>query len=392
MSRVTNAWLDGLSAEGDPEADKVIEEHARENPDLAPAETVRHVAAHLHMPAEKQSPAVAAYLADRPSKTMGAAETELMNRGQRFFKDHALEIGAALFCASLPEAYASPRGARVLVLTGRLVSGPVRRVAETAQMLLDVMTSDGLDPEKGAGYDDVRRIRLMHAAVRYFIENDSSVPRTKYLPVPPHGWCAGWGRPLNQEDLLGALLTFTISVFEVLDKLGVEVDPEDLEAYLFRWKFIGWLLGMPDDILPVDVAEAREMAELIRYRQLGPSNDGRVLTSALVDAIADAIPFPPTRPLVPATVHWYVGADTAQMIGIRSSPWTLLLEGPGAWLSDVVHLDEQHNMLVRTFMRHVGAVAIHGFMDANRGDNRPSFSIPDELAPALKGPSRFRLF
>jgi hypothetical protein len=149
---------------------------------------------------------------------------------------------------------------------------------------------------------------------------------------------------------------------------------------------------MPDDILPVDVAEAREMAELIRYRQLGPSNDGRVLTSALVDAIADAIPFPPTRPLVPATVHWYVGADTAQMIGIRSSPWTLLLEGPGAWLSDVVHLDEQHNMLVRTFMRHVGAVAIQGFMDANRGDNRPSFSIPDELAPALKGPSRFRLF
>jgi ER-bound oxygenase mpaB/B'/Rubber oxygenase, catalytic domain len=95
----------------------------------------------------------------------------------------------------------------------------------------------------------------MHAAVRYFIEHDPSVPRTEYLPTPPHGWCAGWGRPLNQEDLLGALLTFTISVFEVLDELGVEVDPDDLEAYLFRWKIIGWLLGIPEDVMPVDVAE-----------------------------------------------------------------------------------------------------------------------------------------
>jgi mpaB/rubber oxygenase-like protein len=391
MGRVSNAWLDGLSAQGDPDADAVIEAHASEYPDLAPADTVKHVAAHLQLPEERRSPAVTRYLAERPYKTLSADESARMDRAQRFFADHALEIGAALFCASLPESYASPRGARVLVLTGRLVSGPVRRVAETAQMLLDVMTTDGLDPQHGTGYDDVRRIRLMHAAVRYYIENDPSVPRTQFLPTPPHGWCAGWGRPLNQEDLLGALLTFTVSVFEVLDKLGVEVDPDDLEAYLFRWKLIGWLLGMADDVLPVDVAEAREMAELIRYRQLGPSNDGRELTRALIEALERAVPFPPMRALVPATVHWYVGTDTAQLIGVGASPWSLVLEGPGRWLSDTIHLDEQHNQFIRTFTRRFGAVAIKGFMDANRGDNRPSFSIPDELAPALQGPSRFKL-
>jgi len=390
MGRVTNVWLDGLSAHGDPEADAVIEEHAQRHPDVAPAETVKDVAAHLQLPSAQQSPSVATYLAARPSKPLSQAQSDLLDRGQRFFAEHALEVGAALFCASLPEAYASPRGARVLVLTARLVSGPVRRVAETAQMRFDVMTPDGLDPQHGAGYEDVRRVRLMHAAVRYFIEHDPSVPRTKYLPTPPHGWCAGWGRPLNQEDLLGALLTFTVSVFEVLDKLGVEVDPEDLEAYLFRWKVIGWLLGIPDDVMPVDVAEAYEMAALIRYRQLGPSNDGRELTSALVTALANSIPFPPTRGLVPATVHWFVGADTAEMIGVRSSPWTLLLEGPAGWLSDAIHLDEQHNQFVRTIMRHSGSVAIKAFMNGNRGENRPSFGIPDELAPSLKGPSRFR--
>ena len=96
MGRVTNAWLDGLSAKGDPEADKVMEEHAREFPDLAPADTVKHVAAHLQLPPEQHSPSVASYLAATPYPTLSADDVNLVNRGQVFFTEHALEIGAAL--------------------------------------------------------------------------------------------------------------------------------------------------------------------------------------------------------------------------------------------------------------------------------------------------------
>jgi hypothetical protein len=390
MGRVTNAWLDSLSREGDDEADDVIKAHANWGERLVPGDLVKHVAAHLRLPSELQSPAVQEYLDATPPPSI-TPDPVLMDRGQRFFAEYSLEIGSALFCGSLPEAYASPRGARVLVLTGRLLSGTVRRVAETAQMLLDTMTVGGLDPGR-PGYDDVRRIRLMHAAVRYFIEHDPSVPHTSFLPTPMHGWCDGWGRPLNQEDLLGGFLTFTVSVFEVLEKLGVDFGDADLEGYLHRWKVIGSLLGIRADVLPVDVAEAREMAALIRYRQLGPSNDGRELTRALIDALAQGLPLRPMGGLVAATVRWYVGDDTAVMIGVGPTPWSLLIEGPVKLSSGLLHVDTQHEQFVRMFMRRVGAAAIHGFMDGNRGEDRPSFQIPAELASALRpGPTRFKL-
>ena len=281
------------------------------------------------------------------------------------------------------------------MLTGRLVAGPVRRVAETAQMVLDVMTTDGLDRDRGAGYQDVRRVRLMHAAVRNFIRCDPSVPHTDYFPTPTHGWCDGWGMPLNQEDLLGGLLTFTVSVFEVLDKLGVDVADEDLEAYLYRWKVVGALLGIREDLLPIDVAEAREIAALIRLRQLGPSNDGRQLTGALVEALANGVPLPPLRGVVPSTVRWYVGAETATMLGIGASPWTLMLEGPARDVSRFAHVDEQHSLVVQTLIRRLAATAFDQFMakNDNRGAGRPRFEIPEELQPALApGTNRFKLF
>jgi hypothetical protein len=390
MGRVTNAWLDSLSGEGDPEADAVIAAHAAWGERVVPGDLVKHVAAHLRLPSELQSPAVKEYLDATPRPSI-VPDPILMERGRRFFAEYSLEIGSALFCGSLPEAYASPRGARVLVLTGRLVSGTVRRVAETAQMLLDTMTVGGREPGC-AGYDDVRRIRLMHAAVRYFIEHDPSVPHTTYLPTPTHGWCDNWGRPLNQEDLLGGFLTFTVSVFEVLEKLGVDFSDADLEGYLHRWKVIGSLLGIRDDVLPVDVPEAHEMAALIRYRQLGPSNDGRELTRSLIDALAQGLPLLPLGGLVAATVRWYVGDDTAAMIGVGPTPWSLLIEGPVKLSSGLLHVDTQHEQIVRMFMRCVGAAAIRGFMDGNRGEDRPKFEIPPELASALRpGPTRFKL-
>ena len=66
------------------------------------------------------------------------------------------------------------------------------------------------------------------------------------------------------------------------------------------------------------------------------------------------------------------------MIGVGPTPWSLLIEGPVKLSSGLLHVDTQHEQVVRMFMRRVGAAAIHGFMDGNRGDDRPSFEIPAE--------------
>ena len=96
----------------------------------------------------------------------------------------------------------------------------------------------------GLGYNSIRRVRLIHAAVRHLIE---------HIP-DPSPWKPEWGKPLNQQQLLGTLLTFTQVVFEVFERFQTPVPAAQAEAYLHSWSVVGHLLGVRPDLLPLDRA------------------------------------------------------------------------------------------------------------------------------------------
>jgi hypothetical protein len=172
----------------------------------------------------------------------------------------------------------------------------------------------------------------------------------------------------------------------------VDYDPAELDGYFHRWWVIGHLMGVRPDILPFTRDDAEAAAQLIRFRQDDASSDGRELTRALIGAMQGSLPYRGMRGLIPATVRWYVGDDVANLLGIERTPWTRLLEGPVRQLSRVAHVDERHDQVVGRLMRAVGMRAFAAFMDGNRGGERPTFSIPTELAPRLDpGPKRFRI-
>jgi len=93
-------------------------------------------------------------------------------------------------------------------MTGRLMEDRdryerlARRIAETAFFLMEVMSKDGLVAPNGRGLQAIRRVRLIHAAVRKFI--------------PPNRWDDAWGKPLNQEDLTVTLMTFSITMIDAM--------------------------------------------------------------------------------------------------------------------------------------------------------------------------------
>jgi hypothetical protein len=246
---------------------------------------------------------------------------------------------------------------------------------------------------------------MMHGAIRWFVLHDPSVPRSRFHPAPAGGWSDAWGTPINQEDLLGALLTFTVSVFEVLDKLGVDYDDAALEAYLLRWCVVGHLLGIRSDVLPLDRAAASAAAALIRARQCEASVDGRELTGALVGALQGTMPRRVADGLVPAAVRWFVGDAVADQLAVRRNVWTVVLTGPVADLVDaegaerrrLARLRDRRRRLAASAydrtMRRIGASALDGFLAANRpGDGRPPFEVPTELRSRLApGPRVFRI-
>jgi hypothetical protein len=264
-----------------------------------------------------------------------------------------------------------------------MVTDPVRRVYETAQLVLDSMTGGGLDPETGAGYEDIRRVRLMHAAVRYLILNDPTVPKTD-TPAPYPSWCLTSGVPINQEDLFGTLMTFTSTVFESLDRLGVVFSDEDLDCYLHAWCVVGHLLGLRADLLPLTLDDAQEITAAIRRRQTLPSDDAVHLGQALVGAMRASVRLPMLRPLPASMVRWSVGPDVATIIGIgKRDSFAFAFDGL-AFVMRRVGLAERHNKMLRVLSRHVGAATLGSFVRSGRSGTRPPFTLPDQLEQEVR--------
>jgi hypothetical protein len=367
----TDERFDELQERGDPDADAVISAHAALKSDLKGVDLVQDIAHNLRLQ-ENCSDPVREYLEGSPVLPEWA-DADKLTRGSRFFEDNGLWIGMALFGASLPEGYSAARGAHVLILTGRMVDDVVRRVYETAQMIFDAMaTDDGIQPGQ-AGYDDIRRVRLMHAAVRYLILHDASADCDLRE-----------GLPVNQEDLLGTLMTFTQIVFEAMDKMGLDDDIEGREAYLHRWCVVGYLLGIEEDLVrDLTLEDAAEITTVIRRRQRRPSQDGHDLGTALVCALQASVHVGFMRSLPPSLIRWWVGQEVAEINGIEGHTSLEWLFNTSAKVMRAIRLESRQNdpfhFVVRRITAHVGRTTLKAFDNAGRAGNRGHFELPTEL-------------
>ena len=116
------------------------------------------------------------------------------------------------------------------------------------------------------------------------------------------GWDKSFGYPINQEDLIGTLVVFTVVVLDALEKMGVSVDPEDADCYVHLWMVVGYLLGIdfslihrpgPDgtrNAAELTLPELRVVRDAIFRRNARPSADGQSLTAALMQEIRDTMP------------------------------------------------------------------------------------------------------
>jgi ER-bound oxygenase mpaB/B'/Rubber oxygenase, catalytic domain len=357
------AYLDGLRAEADPLADGVVSAYFAEIDGGDPSLLFRTL---VTRQSEDAAPGVAQFLRS-PYDPPTWVEPNLVAAGQECFARWGTHVFTALYAAALPSAYACWKGVQVLGLTARLVTDTKRRLNETAQFHLDVMVPGGL--QQGArGFDDVRHIRLMHAAIRWLIVHDSRAD-----------WDPAWGVPINQEDLLETLLTFTEIVFEVFDKTGVVYTSEDADAYLHAWSVVGHLLGVKDERLPLKRADTASLMPLVRRRQFGSSDAGRLLSAALLEQAQHLAP-PGLRGLPGTTIRYYMGDAAADLLGIPPADWTRSLFGPLARLTRLMSAERAHRRFLSSWSDRFGRGMLQLAVDAERGGQRPPFAIPTELA------------
>lgn len=192
-----------------------------------------------------------------------------VERGRRLFLRYGLLAGIVLGGRSLVLGYMSPAGNKPLVLSGRLEAQAPRRLAETSRFVQAISEPHGMDV--GAdGYQITLKVRYMHAQVRRMIE------RSDRWNGP------AWGRPINQHDMAGTTLLFSIAVVDGLRTLGARVSREEADDYIHLWRVIGRLMGVDEEILPTSESDAFALAELIAATQEPPDEDAKKLTHALL--------------------------------------------------------------------------------------------------------------
>jgi hypothetical protein len=374
VTRWDDALLDELRQHGDPEADDIVSAHFAAQPPDYPAGTVFQAIVHAGVPDEGDA-ALTAYLTDRPPLP-DWADPALIRRGEDFFAQWGPQVLPSLLFASLPACYAAAKGVEVLHLTARLATDTRRRLVETTQMVIDVMGRDGLSVGR-QGYDDARRVRLMHAAVRYLILNDPHVVRScEPHDFGPH-WCEDWGHPINQEDLLGTLMTFTEAVLDSMRLMGVDYDEADADAYRHTWNVVGHLLGIRPDLLPIDREGMRELWDTVRRRQYAPSVAGQEMATALLRFAEEEMDLSLLRGVPRAMFRYLAGDRVADLLSLPpAGPWSLVL-GPVHALMRRISL---HDRFVRRLSAHLNRAFLEACMGYARGGTRPDFAIPDHLA------------
>jgi hypothetical protein len=315
---------------------------------------------------------------------------ERIKIAQGLFETFGSEMLLVLGMYALPAAFAAAKGAKAVHATADLVNHPLRRLWETCQFVVDVLEPGGLAPA-GRGVQSARMVRLFHANVRLRIRGGH--PAGDGRPFQP--WDAAvLGEPLNQEDLAGTLTEFGFIVLDGLERLDIDLQPHEKEAYVYLWSIVGGLLGVEDGLRADSVARARTLAGRISDRQLAPSFEGQELTAKLLDAFASKV-WLPFRSL-PRTFlrHFlahdiYHGRDVAKMLGVTSGGWTVVL------LPVVQHMSRWHDDLTKRLgtsswlVRRLSGKFLELFLSTARTSNRRArFYVPDQLHTEWKSKSR----
>ncbi|MGA0557620.1 DUF5995 family protein [Larkinella sp. VNQ87] len=300
----------------------------------------------------------------KPYKLMIAADV---------FRQYGPQILMILLCKSLPLCYTCWRGAKVLYRTGRLrvhdgsLDSFTRRLMETAQFVVNILQPNSFE-HNGDAILSIQKVRLMHAAIRFHAQE--------------RGWdLETYGVPINQEDLVGTLLSFNVVIVDGLKQLDIELTPEESDAYFHLWRVVGHLIGVDDDLNSEDADECRMLMDAILKQQAGPSVEGTELTDACIDLMDSRLSFGPFREVAHVLVRFFIGDPYADMLQVRredAEDDSFALNAM-QWLDKRFRSVSERSVLVAALGRAFSSTMIEMVLDYHNGSKNEQFYLPSAL-------------
>ncbi|KAJ3275511.1 hypothetical protein HDV01_000338 [Terramyces sp. JEL0728] len=165
-------------------------------------------------------------------------DMESVQRGKKFFW---LQLPFLLFSflyISLHMHYFVPRINSTLTKTGYLLNPKVvlRRLYETTKFVMECMASKNSLAVNSSGWNTIVKVRCLHSSVRARLEARKTIDTSEAF--------------VNQSDMGHTLAAFAFSILG-LPMIGIKVSRQNLEDYFHLWRYIGYYIGVRDDINPL---------------------------------------------------------------------------------------------------------------------------------------------
>ncbi|MTI20480.1 DUF2236 domain-containing protein [Fulvivirga sp. RKSG066] len=308
-------------------------------------------------------------------------DSALIKQGEAVFNAYGPEIFMLLNVSSLPMCYTCAKGAEVLYTTGRLVvhnndiDPLARRLMETAQMIMNVMSEGGLSPD-GAGVITMQKVRLIHASIRHYLKQQKDEWDTERL-----------GQPINQEDLAGTLMSFGPVILSGLKNLNIELSESEQNAYMHCWKVVGHMMGIQEELLPDTYDQGFALATKILSHQAAPSQAGKELTASCIKFLSYVIPGNAFDDIPGYMMSYFLedfskssGVDLISCIGVNSKEEKkdkVILAMTRYLIGQISHLE--HISIIRKITPVFNRMLLQGMIYHFNGGKSVHFTIPPSL-------------
>ena len=168
-------------------------------------------------------------------------------------------VSFALTCSVIAGSEQVYGSSRPPVFTGRLAVNAYGRAKETTRWLVAAVGPGGMD-RFSDGFKLTAHVRLLHAMVRKQCSRNEN-----------WDW-DDWGMPLCHTDgMFSISFTFAEAMVEPLRKVGVRFSDREIEDIYALWRYIGWVIGVPEHFLHRDAAHGRQLSDI--YLALDPGAD-----------------------------------------------------------------------------------------------------------------------
>lgn len=145
----------------------------------------------------------------------------------------------------------------------------------------------------------------------------------KSIPCKPVWDSTQYGLPINQEDMMATLLSFSVNVLDTIEKTTVigTLTRADEDAYIHLWRYIGYLIGLQEKFNPcTDKERACGLMESAVLHLLKPDTRSGELARHLLHSIADRAPLHWSYEMHSETARLLLGDQLANALGIQRDP------------------------------------------------------------------------